>query len=485
MRIEEKTSLAELERLDREMIAMNNAIADFAEPSLEEVKSAETLKSFLAANGFDVQSGVAGLPTAFVAEAGDEGPTIAYMCEYDATPGDSQEVVPWESPIGLAEAGFPDLHNGIGVASAAAAVATLRAINDHGLRGRVRVLGTPAEKLCVGKPFMARDGYFDGLSAVIAWHPRSYSTVEWDSGPACIEAKLFDFKGKSAYAAKPWVGVDALDAVRLMHISVEFMMKRLDARHRATVNDIITAGGQHPTAIPSHAQVWYSYRALDRTGIAAISDILERAAEAASHVVGTRFASRLITATRPWLPNHVLAQHCYEALADVGGPKISVEMKEFGEKVLIELGRTDAIVAGSGYDEDVTPLQDRASSEFIGGTDDVTEFCWHAPTARIYVAYGLRGKDYPNWAGSVFAKSSAAHETVRVASRAMALSGVRLILSPEVMQNAQEEFRSRSADSPSQEPLVGEDVVAPTGLPFPPAASSKDEVRSLFPRLDS
>ena len=124
----------------------------------------------------------------------------------------------------------------------------------------------------------------------------------------------------------------------------------------------------------------------------------------------------------------------------VGPPTFSDESKEFGRQMLAELGRSDIT---EPFDETVTPLEAGVTSEFAGGADDVTEFSWHAPTARIYVAHGLQGGKWPSWTGAALASTAVAHETIRVAAAAVALSAAELLAHPEVLQNARQEFRER------------------------------------------
>jgi aminobenzoyl-glutamate utilization protein B len=450
-----------------EIARLSDLIGEYAEPGLAEHRSADALVSYLEDNGFDVQRGVAGMPTAFVAEYGSGRPVIGLMCEYDATPGDSQLPVPEPAPIGPGAGGFPDLHNGIGTASAAAAAAVAAALRESGGTGTVRVLGTPAEKLCIGKPVMAAHGLLDGFDAMIAWHPRPYSTVELDTGPGCYQAQIFDFSGVSAYASAPWVGVSAVDAMTLMNVTVQFMREHIPRQHMASVNEIFTAGGQHPTTLPTHAQAWYVSRALDLDGIEHLSGMLDRAARAACLATGAEFRSRTVAATRPWLPNETLAHHCLESLVRAGAPQPPQAMRDFGNRVLQSLGRE---AVDDPFDETVTPVERRASAEFAGGADDVTEFCWHTPTARIYVAYGLRWSKLPNWAGAAFARTPAAHATVLTAARAMAFSALGLMDQPAVVEAARRELEGRLSER-KVEPLLEPGTVPPLELPFPPPTS--------------
>jgi aminobenzoyl-glutamate utilization protein B len=447
-----------------ELTALSDAIGTFAEPGLREYRSAAALEDYLEGYGFRVTRGVAGMPTAFVAEWGKGTPVVGVMCEYDATPGDSQHTVPYRAPRDPDACGFPDLHNGIGAASAVAAVAAAQTLEALGHPGTIRVFGTPGEKICVGKPFMARDGLFDALDAVIAWHPRTYSTVEWDTGPGCYEAQVLDFEGVGAYASAPWAGVSALDGAIVMNVLVQFMREHIPRQYVATVNEIFTAGGQHPTSLPSHAQAWYVYRSPRLEGIVDVRNRLARAAAAADLAMGTQHRRRIVAATRPWLPNHALARHCYANLRAAGAPRFSQSARLFAGQMLEALGLP---ADHDPFDESLYRPSSGVTAEFAGGADDVTEFCWHAPTARIYVAYGLNAPKLPNWTGSAFALTDVAHATVLSAARAVAFSVVDAFAHPTVLQEAREEFRQRT-DHAMVRPLLPEDAVPPVDLSFPP-----------------
>jgi aminobenzoyl-glutamate utilization protein B len=443
---------------------LSDAIWRFAEPGLREYRSSQLLTDYLAEHGFEVELGVAGMPTAFVAQAGTPGPVIGLMCEYDATPGDSQHPVPQPSLISEEACGFPDLHNGIGAASVVAAAGIKAAMEKFGIAGSIRVFGTPAEKICVGKPFMARAGLFDGLDAVIAWHPRPYTTLEWDGGPGCYEAQIFDFYGTSAYGATPWKGVSALDALTLMNISVQFMREHLPRADLITVNELVTRGGQHPTSLPSHAQAWYVYRSPKRSGIQAVEEMLDRASRAACLALGATVKTRMVTSTRPWLPNHALARLCYRNLEEIGGPRFGRESKEFARQILQRLEMPDD---PEPFDESVSPPEAGKTADRAGGTDDVAEFCWHAPTARIYIAHSLRIGRTPNWVGASIAGTDASHATVTTAAAAVCLSTLDLLTDAEARQAARAEFEERTAAA-KLPPLLPGDAEPPVNDTFAP-----------------
>jgi aminobenzoyl-glutamate utilization protein B len=458
------TARAWLDSHASELTGLADRIWRYAEPGLREYRAARALCDYLRQHGFRVDEGVAHMPTAFVGTYGSGGPVIGLMCEYDATPGDSQYPVPEPAPIAPDACGFPDLHNGIGAASVGAAAAIRAAMETHGLSGTIRVFGTPAEKICVGKPFLARDGYFDGLDAVVAWHPRPYTTAEWDGGPGCYQAEIFNFHGVSTYGATPWTGVSALDALTLMNVIVQFMREHIPRQYLATVNELITAGGQHPTSLPAFAQVWYVYRSPRREGVVAVQEMLGRAAEAACLATGARYERQIVASTRPWVPNHTLAMLCYRNLQRAGAPAFPEESKAFARKILAKLGLPDD---PEPFDERISPPDKGVTGDRAGGTDDVSEFCWHAPTARIYVAHGPRVGRQPNWVGASLAGTIASHTTVMAAARAVALSALDVLLSPEDLAAARREFEERTAGH-RMPPLLPADAVPPVDVSFAP-----------------
>ncbi|RQG87990.1 hypothetical protein EA462_14120 [Natrarchaeobius halalkaliphilus] len=469
---------------------LSDEVWECAEPALREYDSARAHVRFLEEHGFDVEHGIAGMPTAFVATYGTDGPVMGFYAEYDATPGNSQEQATIEkSPIAEGGSGFEDIHNGLGTAGTAAAVATRYAIEAEDLDGQVKILGTPAEKLCIGKVYLAREGYLDDLDATVAWHPHSHNTVTRYSGPGPYRTAIVDFEGVGVYGGSPWDGVSALDAATMTLNMVEQMKEHVPRDAYPSVNELITNGGQCLTNLPKTTQIWFAYRSRSQAHevLDEIRDTIERAAAAAADVTGAEYEFREVAATRPWLPNTVMTDVAYENMEQVGPPSFTDEDRELGRELLEEVGidpperpfdetlsPPEAEVCGN-FNPDLATYVDEFDWNEVGEfnwADDVTEFSWHSPTAWIHTTYFLEGayeSRLPTWTTAALATTNVAHETILTATKIMTGTAVDLLTEPERLERAQAEYRERTDDE-YVPVLLDENVEPPTGAEdsFPP-----------------
>ena len=420
----EKESALEWLRSNRDDVTdLSDEIWGYAEPALREYDSAHAHVRFLEDHGFDVEHGIAGMPTAFSATYGEAGPVIGFYAEYDATPGNSQEQgVAEKAAIAEGGAGFEDIHNGLGVGGTAAAVATRYAIEENDLGGSVKIIGTPAEKLCIGKVYPAREGYLDDLDATVAWHPHSHNTVTRFSGPGPYRTAIVDFEGVGVYGGSPWDGVSALDAANMMMSMVEQMKEHVPRDAYPSINELVTNGGQCLTNLPKETQVWFAYRSRSRAHevLDDIRDMLERAAGAAADVTGADYEFREVAATRPWLPNEMMTDVAY------------------------------------------------ANMELVGPA----EFSWHSPTAWVHTTYFLEGAyetRLPTWTTAALATTDVAHTSLMTAAKVMAATAVDLLTMPEQLESAQAEYDDRTDDW-EVPVLLDDNVEPPTDVAdsFPP-----------------
>jgi aminobenzoyl-glutamate utilization protein B len=233
----------------------NQNIWSFAETSLEETRSSQELQALLAEAGFEVEAGVANMPTAFVASYGKGGPRIGILAEFDALPGVSQAAEPSPQLGPNPAAGHACGHSIFGVGSVGAALAIKELIAAGDLDGTVILYGTPAEETGIGKVYMLRDGYFKNDDVILNWHPGDKTSASFGNTKAIANVK-FRFTGSAAHAsAMPWSGRSALDGVELMNVGVNYMREHI--KPDARIHYVITKGGGQPNVVPPDAEVWY------------------------------------------------------------------------------------------------------------------------------------------------------------------------------------------------------------------------------------
>lgn len=463
---EKRTALTWLADAENEITDLSDTIWEFAEPALREYRSALAHETFLEARGFDVISGVSGMPTAFTASYGSGKPVIGMYGEYDAVPGASQAPVPFKEPVNgnPATGGFTDCHNGLGAGSTAAACAVKRAMERHDIPGTLKYFGTPAEKLAVGKCFMARDGHFDRLDAVVGWHPLDQNTVTLEPGPGLAKTYILDFKTESIDSGKPWLGTSALDAVTLTQVMTNFMQEHIGPhRDFPTLTELVTNGGQSVANTAPTTQLWYLTRAGTIETLDRIDDVVHRCGTAAGNVTGCEVNIRTVASVRSWVPNHTMANLAFENMKLVGEPSYSVETEQFARELTENLGYDPL---KEPFD---TTLQEPTHAKMDGVYDDVNEFSWHAPTCWIHTAYfpkELFGRA-PHWPMSALAKTGAAHTSLLMAAKVMANTALDLLTRDDILNDAKAEYVERM-DRRTNPPLLPHDVEPPVADSIPP-----------------
>lgn len=441
---------------------MSNTVWLYAEPPLQEFRSSALLANELEASGFRVDRGVAGLETAFVATYGRGRPVLATYAEYDATEGISQMPVPYPRPVIPYAGGFLDMHNGLGAGALGAALAVREVMERKRLPGTLKVFGTPAEKLLIGKPYMARTGLFRGLDAVIGWHPGDKTDAEpgWGYRFRACQDERFTFKGASVYSGRPWAGTSALDAVMIMDVAVQYMREHLlPPEAYFIVNSIVTDGGQTPTNIPGRAELLYRSRVISSEFFNRIRDGLQRCAQGAAIATGTDVESELEIAVRENLPNIVLAKAMHANIERIGAPKLTKADKEFARKIQKKLGWKPA--------DEPFDLMTKAPSGAMRAwsSDDFTEFSWLTPTHRVYVTYYMT-KPVPSWASSAFSAMNIGHQTVLTAAKLVASTLLDLFLDSNLLGEAQQEFKERTRKN-KWHSLIPEHKEPPRRSPLP------------------
>jgi aminobenzoyl-glutamate utilization protein B len=417
-----------------------------AELGYQEEKSSGLLQSELKTAGFEVASGVAGIPTAFVATWGTGRPVVAFIGEFDALPGLSQDAVPERKPLLEGGPGHGCGHHLLGTASAAAAVAVREWLAGTGRAGTVRYYGTPAEEGGSGKVYMVRAGLFRDVDAVVAYHPSDRNEVNAAGTLANIGAK-FRFRGQAAHAsAAPHLGRSALDGVEAMNAMVNLLREHIPSDAR--IHYVITRGGDAPNVVPDFAEVHYVVRHADIRVLDAVWSRVQKAAEGAALGTGTRVEHEVISAVYNMLPNGPLARLALGHLQRVGGVRYTAEEQAFAERIHATLPPGDERV---GAQEHVRPLNT------VPGTasTDLGDVSWNVPTVELETATWVPGTPAHSWQAVASGGTTVGASGMIVAAKALALTAADLFTEPRHLEEARADFE-RGRAGVTYTPRIGD-----------------------------
>jgi aminobenzoyl-glutamate utilization protein B len=423
-------------------------IWNFAEVGYKEVKSSALLQEQLRNQGFEVQSGVAGIPTAFVATYGSGKPVIALLAEYDALPGLSQEMSVERKPIAGKDAGHGCGHHLFGTATVAAGVEIKQLIASGKLKGTVKVFGCPAEEGGSGKVYLVRAGLFNEVDIALHWHPSNENLVTLSSALANKSAK-FRFYGLSSHAADaPERGRSALDAVEAMDFMVNQMREHVPQETR--IHYVITSGGKAPNVVPDYAEVYYYVRHPKRDQVKAIFDRVAKAAQAAALGTETRMDYEIIGGTHDLLLNRSLAELMQKNLEKVGGVSYNDKENEFAGKLQSTFTFSAPAINEA---EKVKPLQ--KEFDFGGGSTDVGDVSYVVPTVGMRAATWVPGTPMHSWQAVASGATDIGMKGMMVAAKTMALTAIDLFSDVSEIEKASKEFRT-SLGNYRYEALLGD-----------------------------
>ena len=457
-------ALSAIDRERQRLIALSDAIWDHPEVKYQEFFAAKTLCAFLQAEGFLVQEGTAGIPTAFCASFGQGGPVIGLLAEYDALEGMSQcAELDRRCPVQEGEAGHGCGHNLLGVGAVGAALA-LRDYLKAGRSGTVKLFGCPAEEGGSGKTFLARDGAFDDLDAAITWHPGDTNSVAYGSNLANCQV-AYHFHGKASHAAlSPELGRSALDAVELMNVGVQFLREHIPQGCR--VHYAITdAGGKSPNIVQPKADVLYLMRAPQLDQVRSLNQRVDDIARGAALMTGTTLEIEFIKACSNVLPNKVLGQvmqRNFEALGSASYDQADRELAAKMQAVMAEKDDYYRCIVNDIRDETVreqlltdtdAPLYEQVlpfpDQESVGmASSDVGDVSWVCPTVQLSAVTMPGGTVMHSWQEVAVGKSPLAHKGMLQAAQVMAATAIDLIDDPQIIARAKAEKDRRTGNQP-------------------------------------
>ena len=427
-------------------------IWNWAEVGYQEYKSAKLLKDELKANGFTIQSGVADIPTAFIAEFSNGGPVIGILGEYDALPGLAQTKNSFRDiESNQTGAGHACGHHLFGAGSAWAAVIIKDWLKENNIDGRIRYYGTPAEEGGSGKVYMVREGLFDDVDIVLHWHPDDTNSANIATNNSNKSAK-FLFKGVSTHAAgAPELGRSALDGVESMNLMVNMMREHIP--QEARIHYVITKGGLAPNVVPEEAEVYYYVR---HPRMKSVEDLFQRvvkAAEGAALGTETSMSYEVMHGNYSLLPNKTLQELVYSKLIYHGGITYDKDELNFANNIASSLSSGASLI---GSQEKIEPF----SSSHSYGSTDVGDVSWNVPTVGFRAASWVPGTSAHSWQAVAAGGTSIGLKGSELAAKVLSSTAIELFKDSNLIKLAKDEYNSRIGSDFNYEPLLG-DRLAP------------------------
>ena len=459
-----------------ELAKVSDEVWGFAEYGLLEEKSSRLIASLLDKQGFKVKLGVAGMPTAIVAEWGVGKPIIGLMGEYDALPGISNKAVPRQEPIVPGGFGHGCGHNIHGTTAMSAAIALRYALKED--QATIRFYGTPAEENFQGKIFMVAAGLFNGVDACLSHHPGSLNVASLASSTATIHAK-FSYHGKTAHAAaNPEQGRSALDAVELMNVGVNYLREHII--QQARIHYVIEAGGGQPNVVPDYARSWYYVRAPEMDQLEHIYNRVVKIAEGAALMTETTLSVEMDRGSYNKIPSKTLSEVVTANMRMVGAPTYSSEELAFASEIArsfpkqnkLDTLKKSKMPGWERYTDTDLPtdvLDPWDDGETSSGSTDVSHVSWNTPTMEFGTTCNVLGAPGHSWQFVATSGSSIGHKSLIFAAKTMAGAAIDLITNPELIIKAKEEHMRR----------MGKNVYVPDTQRKPPLELAKQSAEKL------
>ncbi|MDJ0752232.1 MAG: amidohydrolase [Ardenticatenaceae bacterium] len=437
---------------------MSDKIWDNPEKQFQEFIASKLQADFLEQEGFTITWDVGGMSTAFIAEWGEGKPVIAFAGEYDALPGLSQKDQNTPDPIEPNGWGHGCGHNLLGTGCLAAAVGFKVWLEATGNQATVRYYGCPAEEGGGGKTFMGRAGVFDDIDATFNWHPGQVNSAMKGSMLG-LNRYQFTFKGITSHAAAtPHAGRSALDAVELMNVGVNYMREHVTPDVR--IHYIITEGGLAANVVPDRASSDYVIRAIDPRNLEETTQRVLRIAQGAALMTDTELDAKHLGGASSVLSNHVLADVQYEVMQELGGIDFTEEEMAYAAKIneyftdankqqLMQRFGLDAVTASRPLIGGVYP----SSSDLIPASTDMGDMSRYAPCSMLRATTWTTRTPGHSWGAVATGRMSIGHKGMMYAAKVMALAAAELIIAPEKLEKAKEEFEAAMKEQPYKSPL--------------------------------
>jgi aminobenzoyl-glutamate utilization protein B len=467
-------AVAEVDRLQTFTQQMVDQIFSYSELGFQEVETSRYVTGILEKNGFRVERGVAGIPTAWMATYGSGKPVIAYITDVDCIPRASQKPgVAYHDPLIDGAPGHGEGHNSGMAVNVTASLVLKKLMEEHKIAGTIKIFPGVAEEILGSKAFYVRAGLFKDVDIVLGthvWHDFMTWYGTGDGKWSGLVSVQYFFHGKAAHAAgAPWDGRSALDGVSLMNTGWEFRREHLRLQQRS--HYVIINGGDQPNVVPSEAGVWYYFRELDYSHIKELYELGNTMAEAAAKMSGTTVDHKLVGSAWPGHFNKVIAETQQKNIEQVGMPKWSDADQTLAKALQKEIG-----AKVEGLSEKVKPLSEPVKDPIGGGSDDVGDISWNVPMVYMFYPANIPNLPGHSWANAVSMATPIAHKGSTAGAKVQAMTALDFLLQPELVKQAWDYFRDVQTKEVHYESFLGPEDK-------PAIEMNKEKMQKFLPQL--
>ncbi|MEA1784740.1 amidohydrolase [Arenibacter sp. GZD96] len=470
---QKKRSAKEIEKLKSEVAAvvasqekqtqvMIDKIFSFAELGFQEYESYTYLTNILRKNGFEIDSAVSGIPTAWFAKwSNGNGPVIALGSDVDCIPKASQYPgVAYHKPMVDGAPGHGEGHNSGIPLNITAALALQQLMERESITGTLVIWPGIAEELVAAKAWYTRDGLFKDIDICIFTHVSSNLEVSWGQaqGTGLISVE-YTFEGEAAHSAgSPWRGRSALDAAELMNVGWNYKREHLHPLKRS--HSIFTDAGDQPNVVPSKASIWYYFRDVTYEGIMEMYNEANKVAEGAALMTNTDVKSKILGTAWPRHFNKVIAENMYENIKKVGLPTWSEADQQLAKAVQREVKSKDT----TGLSSELKPLGIPSEEIKSGGSDDIGDVSWTVPTVTLRFPSNIPGLQGHHWSNAIAMATPIAHKGATAGAKVVAMTVMDLFLKPELITKAWDYFTTVQLKETKYQPMISTSDAPPTYL---------------------
>ena len=433
---------------------MVDKVFSFAELGFHEVETSKYLTDVLEENGFEIEHGISGIPTAWMARWGSGKPVIALGSDLDCIPKASQRPgVAYHDPIVEGAPGHGEGHNSGSPLNIIAALEVKKIMEREGIQGTLVLWPGVAEELVGTKAFYTRDGYFDDIDISIFTHVSNNFSVSYGQarGTGLISVE-YTFEGEAAHAAgSPWRGRSAADAVELMNIGWQYQREHLDPLHRS--HSVIKNGGDQPNVVPSKASIWYYFRHVTYPKIMEVYDRANKIAEGAALMTNTTMSKKVLGSAWPRHFNQVIAETMYENIKEVGLP----EWSEDDQALALALQKEVDSPKQDGLATELGEMGRPVKNPISGGSDDIGDISWKLPTVTMRFPSNIPGLQGHHWSNAVAMATPIAHKGVISGAKALGMTIIDFLMDPQLVEDAWKYFTEEQGMEIQYVPMVSED----------------------------